>query len=112
MDTDCIADYVAAVTHERHEERVLHFDVQVEANIFRTIPHNLQKQFGKLKIPGFLLSGKDSEVCMPKQINKFIKGNPSVSHQTLAFGGHMFPLEKPIDVAKEINQILLELSLD
>ena len=106
MDTDCIADYVVAVMREHQDERVLNFDVQVEADIFRTIPDNLHKQYGRLQAPCYLLTGKHTEVCVPKLRNRFIKGNPTVTHKALNFGGHMFPLEKPTEIASDINAII------
>lgn len=109
MDVDCIADYVQAVTQVHLEERTLNFDVQVEADIFRTIPVNLHKQYGKLLIPAFLFTGKYTEVCIPQLRNRFLKGNPSLVHEGLAFGGHMFPLEKPIETANKINQAISQL---
>jgi pimeloyl-ACP methyl ester carboxylesterase len=112
MDVDCIADYVAAVTHEHQGERVLHFDTQVEADIFRTIPINLHKQYGKLSTQSYLLTGKYTEVCIEKLRNPFIKGNLTISHEAFDFGGHMFPLEKPIEVASRVNILIEKLIAD
>ncbi|MFQ3249655.1 MAG: pimeloyl-ACP methyl ester carboxylesterase [Glaciecola sp.] len=106
MDIDCISDYVSAVMHEYQGQRQLNFDVEVEANIFRTIPVNLHKQYGKLQAPCYLLTGKNTDVCRPKQIKHFLKGNPTITHQSLDFGGHMFPLEKPIELAAQLNDII------
>jgi len=106
MDVDCIADYVKAVTHEHQGEKLLHFDVQVEADIFRTIPDNLHKHYGKLKTPSYLLTGKYTEVCVPKLRKYFIKGNACITHEEFDFGGHMFPLEKPVQVASRINTLI------
>lgn len=109
MDRDCIADYVAAVTQEHQDQKMLTFDVQVEANIFRTIPVNLHHQYGKLKTPAYLLTGKYTEVCIPRLRNRFLKGNPDIVHQEFGFGGHMFPLERPQEVADRMNQIITAL---
>ena len=112
MDAECIADYVSAVTHEHQGQRVLHFDVQVEADIFRTIPTNLHKQYGKLNTPSYLLTGKNTEVCIEKLRNSFIKGNSMITHEALAFGGHMFPLEKPVEVANRLNTLIAKCIAD
>lgn len=108
MDIDCIADYVSAVTNEHQGERVLHFDVQVEADIFRTIPANLHKQYGKLNTPSYLLTGKHTEVCVEKLRNPFIRGNSMITHEAFDFGGHMFPLERPIQVASRLNTLITQ----
>jgi pimeloyl-ACP methyl ester carboxylesterase len=109
MDDECIADYVCAVTHEQQGAKSLNFDVQVEADIFRTIPDNLHKQYGKLETPSYLLTGKYTEVCIPKLRNHFIKGNACIVHEEFDFGGHMFPLEKPIQVAFRINTLIADI---
>jgi len=109
MDDECIADYVRAVTREHHGEISLHFDVKVEADIFRTIPDNLHKQYGKLETPSYLLTGKYTEVCTQKRRNHFIKGNVGMTHEEFDFGGHMFPLEKPIQVASRINDLIADI---
>jgi pimeloyl-ACP methyl ester carboxylesterase len=109
MDDECIADYVRAVTREHHGEISLHFDVKVEADIFRTIPDNLHKQYGKLETPSYLLTGKYTEVCTQKRRNHFIKGNVGMTHEEFDFGGHMFPLEKPIQVASRINNLIADI---
>ena len=106
MDVDCISDYVSAVMHENQKQLHLNFDVNVEADIFRTIPVNLHQQYGKLQAPTYLLTGKDTDVCRPKQVTHFLKGNPTITHLTLDFGGHMFPLEKPVELAQQLNQII------
>jgi len=106
IDVDCIADYVNAVTREHQGERLLHFNVQTEADIFRTIPDNLHKQYGKLQTPSYLLTGKYTDVCIPKLRNHFIKGNAMITHEALDFGGHMFPLERPFHVASRINTLI------
>lgn len=109
MDDECIADYVRAVTRKHHGEISLHFDVKVEADIFRTIPDNLHKQYGKLETPSYLLTGKYTEVCTQKRRNHFIKGNVGMTHEEFDFGGHMFPLEKPIQVASRINDLIADI---
>jgi len=109
MDDECIADYVRAVTRKHHGEISLHFDVKVEADIFRTIPDNLHKQYGKLETPSYLLTGKYTEVCTQKRRNHFIKGNVGMTHVEFDFGGHMFPLEKPIQVASRINDLIADI---
>jgi pimeloyl-ACP methyl ester carboxylesterase len=106
MDVDCITDYVNAATREHKGHRLLRFDVQVEADIFRTIPDNLHKHYGTLQTPSYLLTGKHTDVCIAKLRNHFIKGNAAITHESLDFGGHMFPLERPIQIASRINTLI------
>jgi len=106
MQIECIRDYVDSVTHEIDGRRKLHFDINIEANIFRTIPTNLKQHYGQLKIPATLITGKFSPVCVPKLYRPFLKGNPSVMHIELPKGAHMFPLEHPTLLADTIKPLL------
>lgn len=111
MDKECIADYVEAVTRIDGEYRHLHFDVNIETNIFRTLPDNLSAQKGKLTVPSYLLTGKHTEVCIPRLRSPFIRGNKHyIHHIELPFGGHMFPLERPTEVASALNELLAQFS--
>ena len=112
MDKECISDYVEAVTRVEGDYRHLHFDVDIETNIFRTLPDNLSLQKGKLQVPSYLLTGKNTEVCVPRLRNRFIGANSQhIRHIELPFGGHMFPLEKPVEVAITLNDLLAQLCL-
>jgi hypothetical protein len=42
--------------------------------------------------------------------NRFIRGNSAITHEELEFGGHLFPLEKPVEVAKRINLAIQQLA--
>ncbi len=106
MQERCIRDYVNAVTHEQDGQLCLHFDVDVETNIFRTLPTNLSKHYGKLQVPATLVTAKQSKVCVPKLYKPFLRGNPTVEHVCMPQGGHMFPLEHPEQVAAEIERVI------
>lgn len=106
MQEECIRDYIAAVMRRDKHQLRLNFEVQVEADIFRTIPTNLGKYFGKLKVNGYLLTAKDSKVCIPRLYTRFLKGNPSIKHLELDRGGHMYPLEHPKLVAEKIAGLI------
>lgn len=101
MDRRCVADYVHAVTRLRDEHWHLTFRADVEAELFRNVPHNLHKYYGKLKCPAVLVTAKDTTVCVERMRNPFIKGN-NIPHDELP-GGHMFVLEKPEMVADYIT---------
>ena len=111
FDSDCIKDYIAAVTSHKDGHLHLTFDVETEANIFRTIPHNLPSFAGKLSIPAVLITGKHTDVCVPVLRNPFLKANPSVVHIVFDKGKHMFPLEYPVEVASTIADVLAEFEL-
>ena len=106
FDADCIHDYIDAVIDESNNVKTLNFNVEIEANIFRTIPHNLPSYKGKLRVPSTLITGKNTNVCVPVLRNPFLKNNSVIEHLELDFGGHMFPLEKPVELANKVNMIL------
>jgi len=111
FDPDCIKDYVSCVVQEQDDHHHLTFDVEIEANIFRTIPHNLPSYAGKLKIPGRLITGKNTDVCVPVLRKPFLKANPSITHLEFKKGKHMFPLEYPIEVAALIEIAIADMGL-
>ena len=82
----------------------LNFDPNIEANMFRTVPDHLDSYYGKLKCPATIVTGEQTDVCVPLMRNRFIKGN-KMDHQILP-GGHMFPFEKPVTVANKIAEII------
>ena len=99
----CVADYVAAVIDEKEDGLHLNFDAQIEANIYRNVPHNLNRYYKRLKVPGLIVTGGNSDVCVPALLSTFIK-KTRIEHMVLPDRGHMFPLEIPQQVAKVINE--------
>ncbi|MFT6989194.1 MAG: pimeloyl-ACP methyl ester carboxylesterase [Paraglaciecola sp.] len=99
----CVADYVAAAVDEKEDGLHLNFDAQIEANIYRNIPHNLNKYYKRLQVPALLVTGGESDVCVPALLSTFIK-NTKIEHMILPNRGHMFPLEIPEYVAQIINE--------
>ena len=103
MHIECIQDYVSAVINKDKAAFRLNFDHQVEADLFRTVPLNLSRYYGKLSVPAVLITGGNTQVCRPHLIRPFIKHN-KLAHQVVDGGGHMFPLELPDQVAARINR--------
>jgi pimeloyl-ACP methyl ester carboxylesterase len=104
IDSDCIRDYVSSATEVKGQYRQLHFTPEIEANIFRNIPHDIHRYYGKLACPALLVTGEHTQVCIERRIQPFIKAN-KLTHKVFS-GGHMFPLESPIQTAELINQTI------
>jgi surfactin synthase thioesterase subunit len=104
MDKRCVRDYVKSVTAVKGDKISLTFRADVEAELFRNVPHNLGKYKGKLKCPAILATGNKSNVCKPEMYSRLMKHN-AIEHVVLE-GGHMFPLEHPEKVASFIEQTL------
>lgn len=101
MHKQCVEDYVNSAINRDNDKFRLVFEREIEANIFRTIPLNISTYYGKLTKPALLISGEKSEVCLPRLIKPFVRGN-KLEHQELKGGGHMFPLEQPTLVGQII----------
>ena len=83
---------------------VMTFRADVEAELFRNVPHNLGKYKGKLRCPAVLVTGAKSNVCKPEMYQRLMQHNP-IEHTEMD-GGHMFPLEHPEAVAEFITETL------
>jgi pimeloyl-ACP methyl ester carboxylesterase len=99
----CVADYVAAAIDEKEDGMHLNFDAQIEANIYRNVPHNLNRYYKRLKVPALIVTGGNSDVCVPALLSTFLK-KTKIEHMVLPDRGHMFPLEIPQQVAQIINE--------
>ncbi len=106
FDRECLQDYVNAVITEQEQDLTLNFDVETEANIFRTIPHNLPNYYNKLTVPTTLITGKFSDVCVPVLYKPFLRGNKEIKHRIFPTGKHMFPLEFPVELAAVLNELI------
>ena len=104
MDKRCVRDYVKAVTAQKGDAISLTFRADVEAALFRNVPHNLGKYKGKLKCPAVLVTGDKSNVCKPQMYTRLMQHN-SIEHKVMK-GGHMFPLEHPEEVAAFVTATL------
>jgi pimeloyl-ACP methyl ester carboxylesterase len=99
---DCVQDYVLAAVDEGEGQLKLNFDAQIEASIYRNVPHNINQYYKRLTVPGLLVTGSDSDVCIPSLLATFVKKS-KIEHVIFEGGGHMFPMEKPQQVAKIIS---------
>ncbi|MFC4699512.1 alpha/beta fold hydrolase [Glaciecola siphonariae] len=102
MDERCVLDYINSVTAVKGDYRHLMFKRDIEAQIFRTLPHNLHDYFGQLQCPATLITARYTDVCTERLRKPFLKHNPGVKHLELHTGGHMFPLEHPKLVAEAV----------
>ncbi len=93
---------------ETYNHYQLTYDPSIEANTFRTIPHDVAKFYGQIKVPGLLLTGSTTDVTFPIFQRHFLKGNVKFEHVELP-GGHMFVLEQPKLTAQHINDFLQRL---
>jgi len=107
FDPRCLDDYIRSGTKEENGRLKLTYDPRLEANIWRTIPHNIHSRVkGNLKVPAGVIGGRSSEYF--KGVNgAYMKGLGMKLKWTP--GTHMFPLEHPEETADLIHHTVREL---
>ncbi|MCX5999132.1 MAG: alpha/beta hydrolase [Chloroflexi bacterium] len=101
FDPDCLKDYVACGTTTSDAGVKLSFDRNVESEIFRTTPHNLNCLRKKLSVPGTVIYGEQSEMARRAMLGSFARGF-GLGLEGFENGGHLFPLEAPDRAAAAI----------
>ncbi|MDQ3181239.1 MAG: alpha/beta hydrolase [Acidobacteriota bacterium] len=103
FDRGVLRDYVEHGTVRNEKGVRLFFKPKIEAEIYRTIPHNLAKFRGKLKVPAFYIGGTNSREARLARLGFMRKYFPFEFR--FIKGSHLFPLEKPRETAEIIRQI-------
>ena len=104
FDEDVLRDYIEHGTIETENNYKLFFDPQIEAEIYKTLPHNLPKLRGKLKVPTDYIGGTDSNEAKRARLGFMRKNFPITFH--FIKGSHLFPFENPAETARLIKNIL------
>ncbi|PCI58607.1 MAG: alpha/beta hydrolase [Gammaproteobacteria bacterium] len=105
FDPRCLQDYVNSGVKLNKDQLELVFDRQVETDIFRNMPTHLAKFKQQLKIPAALITANQSDVAPAYFFRRFAKLNKNIKQHHID-GGHMFPLEKPKETFKLIDEII------
>ncbi len=104
FDRDVLRDYIEHGTIETEKGFELFFTPQAEAKIYYTLPDNLPKMRGKLKVPAAYIGGTDSAEAKMARLSFMRKHFPFDFR--FVEGSHLFPLEKPQETAEIIKIIL------
>ncbi len=108
FDPDCLRDYIQYGTTSVDGGVALSFDVEIEARIFRTAPHNLTCLRKKLDVPGAVFVGEDSYTATSNMVRHFAKRH-GLSFDRFKGGSHLFPLEYPERTAVLIMETIEKL---
>ena len=108
FDADVLRDYAEHGTIETTRGVELFFKPSIEAHIYRTLPHDLPKFRGKLKVPAIYIGGTDSEEARLARLS-FMKKYMTFEYHFLE-GSHLFPLEKPQETAAVIKTVARQFS--
>jgi len=100
----CLNDYIDyGMTHDT-SGYTLRFDVDIESQIYRTMPHSLAAYPPKLHVPSALIYGSHSDVIHAADRRHMKRHYGIASFKTE--GTHMFPLEHPEATALLILKVM------
>lgn len=104
FDPFCFEGYILEGFVPNQEGLTLKIPAQQEYQIFRKLP----SRFGAApEVPGYFIYAAELEVLDKKDIDEHQRRFENFTF--LAFpGGHMFPFEKPYELAQELQKILLK----
>ncbi|HVE58953.1 MAG TPA: alpha/beta hydrolase, partial [Pyrinomonadaceae bacterium] len=103
FDEDVLHDYAEYGTIRTEKGFELFFAPEIEAKIYRTIPHHLPAFRGKLKIPTAYIGGTHSKEGELARLSFMKKHFPIDFYQIE--GSHLFPFEKPFETAEILKRI-------
>lgn len=105
FDQECIQDYVDSAIEKSPEGQELNFKAQIEADIFRNVPHNLHDLDGALQVPTVLISAENSSPFFINMAKGLVK-KQRITHRVFKDVGHLFPMEHPRQSANVIMEII------
>lgn len=108
FDESVLRDYVRHGTVTDEKGIRLFFEPQIEAEIYRTIPHDFSKYRGKLRVPAAYIGGTGSREARLARLGFMRRNFPFRFYFTA--GSHLFPLEKPQETARLIKLALENLT--
>lgn len=108
FDESVLRDYVEHGTVTDENGFRLLFEPQIEAEIYRTIPHNFLKHRGKLRVPAAYIGGTRSREARLARLNFMRRNFPFRFYFTA--GSHLFPMEKPQETARLIKIAIADLT--
>lgn len=104
FDDDVLRDYITYGTEESDGGFRLFFDPNVEAAIYRNLPHDLPSLKGKLTFPVAYIGGAKSREARLARLS-FMQKNFPIDFYFLP-GSHLFPFESPRETAAKIESTI------
>ncbi len=104
FDEDVLRDYIEHGTTETDDGFRLSFDPQIEAAIYRNLPHDLPSLKGRLTVPVTYIGGVKSREARLARLS-FMQKNFPIDFHFLS-GSHLFPFEMPCETAAKIESIM------
>jgi pimeloyl-ACP methyl ester carboxylesterase len=107
FDPECLRDYIDHGTVANGRGVRLLFDPEVEYRIYQTIPHDLYRFRGALRVPAGFMVGRDSSLVSAADLG-YMKRAFGM-HFSRVSGGHLFPFQFPQETALKLNRLILRL---
>lgn len=104
FDPDCLEAYLAHGLKPSGDGLRLTFDPDTEIRIYRSVPHSNPGRPHRLKLPVAVVAGARSRVVLRHHARN-VRRLPEGEFVQVP-GGHMFPLEHPLETAEVIRGIL------
>lgn len=104
FDDACLNDYIDYGMIQDETGYTLRFDVEIEYQIYRALPHTFDNYPKQLKVPAMLLYGSESNVIYAGDRRRMLQSYGIPSLETP--GTHMFPFEYPQETAALILKCL------
>lgn len=104
FDNDVLCDYVRFGTEKCEKGIRLSFKPSIEADIYETIPVDLPKLRGKIKVPISYIGGTESREARLANLS-FMKKHFYIKYFFLT-GSHLFPFEQPKMTAETIKEAI------
>jgi pimeloyl-ACP methyl ester carboxylesterase len=108
FDETVLRDYAEHGTTQTERGYELFFKPSIEAKIYRSLPHNLPKFRGKLKVPAAYIGGTRSREARMARLS-FMRKHLAFEFHFLQ-GSHLFPHEKPRETAEAIKTAVQQLT--
>jgi hypothetical protein len=104
----CLTDYVDSALIENSEGSFdLGYKLEVELAVYRTMPHRLSLSRSNMKVPMAVLVGKQTDTVRKHQYQR-MKNRFGFVGKRLE-GTHMFPLEYPLETARECHHLIQQM---
>lgn len=107
FDEQCFADYINYGLKDCANGVCLTIPVSTEVAIFNNVPTNTWRFKKPLAMPAAIVVGKDSHFAKTGYPERLAQEQPVSLHYTQ--GGHMFPLEYPLETAAFVKELFKRL---
>lgn len=101
----CLDDYIHHALIKKEDQFSLKIDPAIEYRIYRTIPHDMHRHLRELRVPAGFAGGTHSDV-----VRRVGMAHMRRFRKRRVPGGHLFPLEHPLEAAAAIEELLQELA--